>query len=196
MKIEKLTENKLKITLDVNDLRSRNIDARSFIYNTPESQDLFWDAMQEAEKQYGFEVEESMIYVEAHMSSTGIFTLIVTKNTSNTPNNTSKRVKLQKKSFELKRKDIPMNLNDSLFRFDSFDALLNFCKIADSDGYGKTSLYMLDKSFYLYITKYSGNSILEFANIESNKDSVLAQISEYGKVIYSNKAIQTIKNAL
>ncbi|MBP5694603.1 MAG: adaptor protein MecA, partial [Bacilli bacterium] len=54
LKIEKLNENKLKITLDINDLKTRNIDIKSFVSNTPESQDLFWDVMQEAEQKFGF----------------------------------------------------------------------------------------------------------------------------------------------
>ena len=61
MKIEKLNENKLKITLNSEDLKARNIDVQAFIYNTPESQDLFWDVMREAEKEYGFNVDESMV---------------------------------------------------------------------------------------------------------------------------------------
>ena len=54
MKIEKLAEDKLKITLTLDDLEARNIDLYSFMYNSPESQDLFWDVMSEAEKEYGF----------------------------------------------------------------------------------------------------------------------------------------------
>jgi len=72
MKIEKLNDNKLKITFSVEDLKARNIDVQSFIYNTPESQDLFWDVMQEAEKEFGFIVDESMVYVEASATASGI----------------------------------------------------------------------------------------------------------------------------
>ena len=43
---------KIKITLNIEDLNARNIDVQSFIYNSPESQDLFWDVMREAEKEY------------------------------------------------------------------------------------------------------------------------------------------------
>ena len=60
-------------------LAARNIDLYSFMYNSPESQDLFWDVMNEAEKEYGFNVDDSMIYVEASTSGSGNFTFIVTK---------------------------------------------------------------------------------------------------------------------
>ena len=193
MKVEKLNENKIKITLDNNDLKSRNIDTHALIYNTPESQDLFWEVMQEVEKKYDFQVDESMIYVEAHMSQSGVFTLIVTRN----QNSIIKRnPKVHEKSIRLKRKELPENLNAKLFKFNDFSSLCNFCKIADKDGYGKTSLYLLDNNYYLYISLYSGNSILEFADVTQNQDKTLAKISEYGKTIYKENAIKTMQKYL
>ena len=79
MKIEKLNENKLKITLSIDDLEERNINLHSFMYNSPESQDLFWELLQTAEKECGFNVDDSMIYVEASTTGSGNFTLLVTK---------------------------------------------------------------------------------------------------------------------
>ena len=58
MKIEKLTDDKLKITLSIDDLEERNINLHSFMYNSPESQDLFWELLQTAEKDYGFHIDD------------------------------------------------------------------------------------------------------------------------------------------
>ena len=193
MKVEKLNENKIKITLDNNDLKSRNIDTHALIYNTPESQDLFWEVMQEVEKKYDFQVDESMIYVEAHMSQSGVFTLIVTRNQNSI---IKRKPKVHEKSIRLKRKEIPENLNAKLFKFNDFSSLCNFCKIADKNGYGKTSLYLLDSNYYLYISLYSGNSILEFADVTQNQDKTLAKISEYGKTIYKENAIKMMQKYL
>ena len=79
MKIEKLTENKIKITINIDDLAEKNIDLYSFMHNTPETQDLFWDILNKAEKECGFNVDNSMICVEASTSGAGNFVLIVTK---------------------------------------------------------------------------------------------------------------------
>ena len=193
MKVEKLNENKIKITLDNNDLKSRNIDTHALIYNTPESQDLFWEVMQEVEKKYDFQVDESMIYVEAHMSQSGVFTLIVTRNQNSI---IKRKPKVHEKNIRLKRKDIPENLNAKLFKFNDFSSLCNFCKIADKNEYRKTSLYLLDSNYYLYISLYSGNSILEFADVTQNQDKTLAKISEYGKTIYKENAIKMMQKYL
>ncbi len=193
MKVEKLNENKIKITLDNNDLKSRNIDTHALIQNTPESQDLFWEVMQEVEKKYNFQVDESMIYVEAHMSQSGVFTLIVTKDQNSI---IKRKPKAHEKNIKLKRKTIPDDLNSKLFKFNSFNSLCNFCKIADKKGYCKTSLYLLNDFYYLYISLYSGNSILEFADVTQNQDKTLAKISEYGKTIYKENAIRMIQKHL
>ena len=79
LKIEKIAEDQIKITITIDDLEARNIDLYSFMYNSPESQDLFWDVMNEAERELDFNVDDSMIYVEASTSGGGNFTLIVTR---------------------------------------------------------------------------------------------------------------------
>ena len=45
MKIEKLNENKIRITLDLNDLAEKDIDFHSFMSNPIESQNLFLDML-------------------------------------------------------------------------------------------------------------------------------------------------------
>ena len=55
MKFEKLSENKIKITLTSQDLKDKNIDFHSFMSNPLEKQDLFLDILEEAEEEIGFE---------------------------------------------------------------------------------------------------------------------------------------------
>lgn len=51
LKIEKLTENKIRIILDMQDLQEKNIDLHSFMSDSLESQDLFYDMLDKAEKE-------------------------------------------------------------------------------------------------------------------------------------------------
>ena len=46
MKIERINENEIKVTISVNDLLERNIDLSSLNYNSPQAQELFWDMME------------------------------------------------------------------------------------------------------------------------------------------------------
>ncbi|MCL2355524.1 MAG: adaptor protein MecA, partial [Oscillospiraceae bacterium] len=58
MKFEKLTENKIRIILNLDDLHEKNIDFHSFMSNSLESQDLFFDMLEKAEKEIGFNTRD------------------------------------------------------------------------------------------------------------------------------------------
>lgn len=65
MKIEKLNENKIRITLNMQDLNERDIDYHSFMSNSIESQDIFLDMLHTAEKEVGFYTDDCRIMIEA-----------------------------------------------------------------------------------------------------------------------------------
>lgn len=197
MKIEKLTDNKLKITLSIADLEARNIDLQSFIYNSPESQDLFWDMMNEAEREYGFDVNESMIYVEASSNGTGIFTLIVTK--TDEPNfvqQARQKANIKKKNIKLKRKNVQFTSQEALYMFDNFDDICDFCKTIDLESLDDNTLYKLEDKYYLEIKNNNLNHILDFATIVKSQDLYIGKINEYGKIIAEKNALQEIGKSL
>lgn len=65
MRIEKLTDNKIRIVLNLEDLKEKNIDLHSFMSNSPESQDLFYDVLDEAEKEIGFKTKDYKLMIES-----------------------------------------------------------------------------------------------------------------------------------
>ena len=65
MQIEKITENKIRITLNVQDLQEKNIDLHTFMSNSIESQDLFYDMLNKAEKEVGFETKDYKLMIES-----------------------------------------------------------------------------------------------------------------------------------
>ena len=65
MQIEKITENKIKIVLNVQDLQEKNIDLHTFMSNSIESQDLFYEILNKAEKEVGFEFKDYKLMIEA-----------------------------------------------------------------------------------------------------------------------------------
>lgn len=191
MRIEKINDNKIKITLDVNDLKSRNIDAKSFVSNTPESQDLFWDVMKEAEQQFGFNVDESMVYVEAHVNNTGMFTLIVTKTSAT--NQTNRKPKAGFSGYKLKRKELTPNADNSLYKFGSLTSLINYCKVAKIDKNDESKLYSYNNAYYVYSKSLTDPLILEYASRDFDSKYTMSKVQEYGKLIYDCNALNTIK---
>ncbi len=195
MKIEKLTEDKLKITLTLDDLADRNIDLYSFMYNSPESQDLFWDAMNKAEEECGFNVDNSMIYVEASTSGGGNFTLIVTKTKEkpvvkfDLPESTSSK----KGKIVLKRRTSEITAENNIFEFSSFDDICNYCKNINMSQVGKNTIYNFDNKYYLKASSLPPTmTILEYATLVKRPELFEAKLNEYGRAIISNNALQTV----
>ncbi len=69
MKIEKLDENKIRITLNLNDLKEKNIDFHTFMANPIESQSLFLYMLEAAEKEVGFVTKNYQLSIEALATS-------------------------------------------------------------------------------------------------------------------------------
>ena len=65
MKFEKLSENKIRIILTVQDLAEKEIDFHVFMSNSIESQSIFIDMLNKAEKEVGFNTEDCRIMIEA-----------------------------------------------------------------------------------------------------------------------------------
>ena len=65
MKIEKLDENKIRITLNMDDLNERDIDYHTFMSNSIETQSIFIDMLNTAEKEVGFNTDDCRIMIEA-----------------------------------------------------------------------------------------------------------------------------------
>jgi adapter protein MecA 1/2 len=79
MKIEKLNENQIRITLTQDDLASRQMRLAELAYGTEKARLLFRDMMQQAAYQYGFNVDNIPLMIEAVPMSEGSIVLIVTK---------------------------------------------------------------------------------------------------------------------
>ena len=65
MQIEKITENKIRIILNIEDLKENNIDLHSFMSNSIESQDLFYEMLNKAKEEIGFETKDYKLLIEA-----------------------------------------------------------------------------------------------------------------------------------
>ena len=65
MRIEKISDNKIRIFVSFDDLEERDIDLSSFNYNSPETQELFWDLMEQAELELGLKLNEPALCIEA-----------------------------------------------------------------------------------------------------------------------------------
>ena len=79
MKIEKLSENQIRCTLNKSDLASRHLKISELAYGSEKAKELFRDMMKQASYELGFEADDIPLMIEAIPVSSECIVLIVTK---------------------------------------------------------------------------------------------------------------------
>jgi len=201
MKIEKLNDDKIRITLNLEDLKEKDIDFHTFMSNSIESQELFLDMLDQAEREVGFVTDNYRVMIEALAMSNGNFILTVTRLTEK-PAGTYK-----KKKVSIKRKATNLDTKKAIYCFNSFDEFCGFCNFLKNsifkyldDFSNGASLYEYNEKFYLVLTDVKMNNnllksfcsaISEFAHFVDSSDLFESKLLEYGKMIMKDSAIDT-----
>lgn len=79
MKIEKLNDNQIRFTLTREDLASRRMKISELAYGSDKAKQLFAEMMSQAAEDYGFEVNNAPLMIEAIPVATDQLVLVVTK---------------------------------------------------------------------------------------------------------------------
>ncbi len=200
MRFEKLNEDKIRITLTVDDLSEKNIDLHTFMTDSIESQDLFFEMLAEAEKEIGFSTKNYLIRIEAFAMSGGSFVLTVTRTLPNKPQTAFKgKVFARKKSPSF-------NSINAIYAFSSFDNYFDFMNFVSSANLNcnniakKFSLYefkgilyfcLIDIDYTYFDTVKLLSCISEFASFVNSSDIFVKKLDEQGRLF--NKAFYAVK---
>ncbi len=79
MKIEKINDNQIRCTLNKSDLIDRELRISELAYGTEKAKALFRDMIQQAFYEFGFEVDDIPLMIEAIPVSTECLILVITK---------------------------------------------------------------------------------------------------------------------
>ena len=198
MKIEKITENKIRIILNIEDLKNNNLDLQSFITNSVESHQLLLSLLEKAEKEIGFKTQDCKILIEALASSDGQFVFNITKFAPEQEKNN-----IHKRNLSFKRKSIKLETNNAVYSFESFEdfcSFANYTKDLKLENFAKDySLYTYNNLYYLVISKINihfenlplfYSKISEFGKLISYSNIFKAKLFEYGKCIIKKNALK------
>lgn len=199
MRFEKLNEDKIRITLSIDDLAKKDIDFHSFMSNSMESQDLFFDMLEEAEKEIGFVTKDYLIRIEALAMAGGNFVLTVTRSLpEKVKNNTRKKV-------HIKRKNINTKAKCATYCFSSFEDYCSFIEFFKESNFKSTNLaknvllYEYKNYYYFVLNNINFDfpnlekvfhSITEFATFVNHSEVFLSKLAETGKLIMKHNAIR------
>lgn len=204
MKIEKLTENKIRVIVQPDDLPNKKIDVNSLFSNAMEQEGLFFKMLDKAEKELNFHTEGCKLLIEAFSSIDDILVFTITKYISNEENYTPSN--LPRKKLSVKRKTINLSQKSGIYQFENFDTFCNFCKCIyemhdfDVNKFAKNiSLYLYHDIYFLVVkninTKYEllnrfYSTVLEFSKLSSYSENFENKLIEHGKVIMKKNAIE------
>lgn len=193
MKIEKVDDNKVKITLSFEELEMRNIKLSDIEKNNNIAKNLFTSLIEENNLDEDFEFEDSQLFIEASADNNNTFILTITK-IEDLPDITK---------YSRKKSSILYRIDSNLFEFSSLDTILDFCKLAKKEKlfFGRNTLYKYnDKYFLLFSDSAIKNKkfvktyvmLSEFCSRYFSYDLFYTTIKEKGQVVISNLAIQKL----
>jgi adapter protein MecA 1/2 len=204
MKIEKVNENEIKVTISLDDLEERNIDLSALNYNSPATKELFWDMMEKAEIEYGFNTSNSQLCVEAVPDSTEGFILTITKlNEDGDFESIQKYIttKLKKNDLRIKRKNRRIYSAIILYSFSDFEDLCALSKKVHLIYSGDSSVYMHKNTYYLLLTRNNLTVtnpkmfevlLSEYGKKLTNTGFYEGFLNEYATALIENNAIEVL----
>ena len=144
MKIEKLTENKIRIILKKEDFKDKEININKVLLEEPESQKLFLEILTRAEKEVNFDTTGHKLLIEADIQNSDTFIFTITKYLEKDTTN----IHLHKKILTIKKKAQLFNTSTLIYKFYNFE---DFCEFCDSIHNNHTlNIKNLYKSAILY----------------------------------------------
>ena len=208
MKIEKLTDNKIRILLRKDDITEKNVDLKTLMTCIMESRGFLLNILNEAEEQLGFNTDGCKLLIEANISEENDFVFTITKYLNQNQNvnplhNSSRKkavprkisteefIKKYKKSHA--KKENAAISSDEVFRFNNFDAFWNMCIFLNSS----IILYELNNTYYLLLkgvqktTSYKRlfHILTEFGYFYKTSPLFENKLTEYGKLVFKHNAL-------
>ena len=193
VKIEKINDNKIEITLSNSELEERNLDFQSLRYNTPEAQTLFLDMMKQAEYEHGFKTANCQLFIEAASVNNGQFIVTVTKLQERSLPPVPQKKKNSLPELRVKKKQAKVN-EKIIYKFDNFEQICELVKAKCIPLDLPSTLYEYNNTFFLVLTPSPKTHLLILEFGEQVKDSGIAEgfLHEHGNKIIDGEVMNVI----
>ncbi len=208
MKVEKINENKIRITLTFEELENRQISLGDIEKNSSIAKSLFIDLIEESNLDEEFIIDDSQLFIEACSDNNNLFIVTITKIDDlpelkkyallESKSNTKNKYR-NKKSTNV----IDYKVDSRIYKFSSIDNILNLCNIAKSEKlfFGKNTLYKYGDFYFIIFSKSSIKNkkflktfvfLSEYCNDYYSYDMFETSIKEKSKIIIEGNALQKL----
>lgn len=197
MKIEKLSLNKIKVTVSPRDLMSWDISFESLSPDSPRLREFIMSLIRQAEYETGFDAFGANIMIEA-MPQNNDFVFLITKVDNENAARTKQilRSKLLNKEYRVVKKTVSTHKSvPDIFRFGSFEDFIAFLKAAcNAQPLIEGELYVSEGVYYLKLPaltsahKRMTTLAKEFAS-KNDTRFLESYLLEHGKLIAKNEEL-------
>lgn len=204
MKVEKINNNKVKITLTFEELEKRDINIKDIEKNSEIAKNLFVDLIEESNIDEEFEFEDSQLLIEASSDNNNLFVVTITK-VDNMPDLRKYSLLEKKVKNSKKSKSIVTNykVDSFIYSFKSIDNILALCENAKVEKlfFGKNSLYKYNDIYFIIFANSSIKNkrflktfvfLSEYCENYYSYNMFSSAIKEKSKLIIANNALQTL----
>ena len=211
MKIERISENQLKLTLTKDDLKERDIKLEDLITPSEKTQQLFRDLMEQALDEHNFISENTPLMIEAvPMGSDGIM-IIVTKSGGNSKKGGKSSNLLQQAQENRRWKKKPMDTMEHtedissdilIYSFPHLDDVISVSLRLDSRFQGESAVYKNENKYFLVLqgdtyTTEDVSENLELILKEYGQKHISTPLAKYyllehGETIIADKAVKAL----
>jgi adapter protein MecA 1/2 len=188
MKLERLTNNKIKIFLTFDDLIDRGLTKEDIKGNSLKVHKLFQEMIEDACEEMSFKMTGSIAIEIFSLQAQGLI-IIVTKEDEEVIED------LEDEGFL----DLQVRIGDHphiLFAFMEIEDVIQLCHSLKQFQIPKTSLYKYDQHYYLLIAgvlEKSYDAVISLsAEYGSASTLTLFRLLEYGRLIIADKAITVL----
>jgi adapter protein MecA 1/2 len=205
MKIERIGDNIIRVTITYNDLEERNVDLNALNYNSPAAQEFFWDLMEQAEEQLGFNLTDSQLIIEPVPDSDEGFVINITRvDEDGEFESIHKYIRNRMKKSDLRLKKKSRRISSPLLVY-SFRSLDDICELADKLDLhysGESSLYRCRDLYYLTLSKSGLLSpslkmfelmLAEYGTKITNINFMEGYLNEHGEKIVESNALEVLR---
>ena len=209
MKIERISENQLKLTLTKDDLKERDIKLEDLISPSEKTQKLFRDIMEQALDEEDFVSENTPLMVEAvPMGTEGIMIIVTKVNNKDKKGNTAADLLQQaqetrrwkKKPLDTLEHAEEKNSDILIYSFPELDDVIRVSLRLDGGFKGESSVYKNDGKYFLVLqgdtyTAEESSDELELVLKEYGQKHVSTPLAKYyllehGETIIADKAVK------
>lgn len=189
MKLERLTNNKIKIFLTFDDLIDRGLTKEDIHSNSLKVHKLFQEMIEEACEELGFKMSGSIAIEIFALQAQGLI-IIVTKDDEEVLDDEGD----QYLDLQVKVGEHP----HILYAFSDLEDVIQLCHSLKSIGIKHSSLYCFNDNYYLLIDRVQESRYDTVISLTAEYGSVstltLFRVQEYGKLVISDEAVRILTN--